>query len=44
VDGGTEVVMHTTFASPEEMLKTIDMGVEPGLTMALGNLAELLAS
>lgn len=43
VAAGTEVVMHTTFANPEEMQKTIDMGVEPGLTAALQNLAELLA-
>ncbi len=43
VEGGTEVVMHTTFATPEEMQKTIDMGVEEGLTMALKNLAALLA-
>ncbi len=39
---GTEVVMHTTFASPEEMQKTIEMGVEPGLTVALQNLVGLL--
>ncbi len=44
IEGGTEVVMHTTFANPEELKKTIDMGVVPGLTAALQNLAELLAA
>jgi uncharacterized protein YndB with AHSA1/START domain len=42
IDSGTEVIMHTTFASPEEMQKTIDMGVAPGLTMALKQLHDHL--
>lgn len=42
--GGTKVVVTTTYATPLDLQKVIDMGMKEGFAMALQNLEELLAS
>ncbi|QVQ51529.1 SRPBCC domain-containing protein [Spiractinospora alimapuensis] len=41
-NGGTQMVIHTTFASAEDMDKLVKMGMEEGLTEAVGQIDELL--
>jgi len=41
--GGTTMTIRSTFASPEEMAKTLEMGVEEGMRQALGQTDALLA-
>lgn len=43
-NGGTRVTVVMTFASEEDLNKTIEMGFKEGFTAAHGNLDELLAA
>ena len=42
-DGGTRMLMLTTFPSVEAMEQLVSMGMEEGLTAALGQIEQLLA-
>lgn len=43
-DGGTQMAIETTFPSPEAMERIIAMGMEEGMTQALGQIDELLGA
>jgi uncharacterized protein YndB with AHSA1/START domain len=43
VDGGTRVVFVSTFESTEQLQQMLEMGMEQGLTLAMGQIDELLA-
>jgi uncharacterized protein YndB with AHSA1/START domain len=43
VDGGTRVTFVSTFASTEQLQQMLDMGMEQGLTLAMGQIDDLLA-
>ncbi len=42
-DGGTRMLMLSTFPSVEAMEQLVAMGMEDGLTAALGQIEQLLA-
>lgn len=42
-DGGTAMRIHTTFASPQAMEQLIQMGMEEGMALAIGQIDDLLA-
>ncbi|MEX0664671.1 MAG: SRPBCC domain-containing protein [Acidimicrobiia bacterium] len=41
-DGGTSMAVETTFPSPDAMEQIISMGMEEGMTLAIGQIDELL--
>lgn len=41
---GTRMTIVSTFASPEELDKLLDMGMRDGMTLALGQIDDVLAS
>ena len=41
-DGGTTMEIETTFPSPEAMEKLVEMGMEEGITLAIGQIDGLL--
>lgn len=43
-DGGTRVVFVTTFRSAEQLRQMLDMGMEEGLKLAMGQIDGLLAA
>ncbi|HEV7624355.1 MAG TPA: SRPBCC domain-containing protein [Amnibacterium sp.] len=43
VDGGTRVTFVTTFESAEQLQQMLEMGMEQGLTLAMGQIDDLLA-
>jgi uncharacterized protein YndB with AHSA1/START domain len=43
VDGGTRVTFVSTFGSAEQLQQMLDMGMEQGLTLAMGQIDDLLA-
>jgi uncharacterized protein YndB with AHSA1/START domain len=43
-DGGTRMVTTTTYASAEDLEKVLAMGMEEGLTAAIGQIDDLLAA
>ena len=43
VDNGTKVVFVSTFQSREQLQQMLDMGMEQGLTLAMGQIDALLA-
>jgi len=43
-DGGTRVVLVSTFRSTEQLQQMIDMGMEEGLKLAMGQIDGVLAS
>jgi uncharacterized protein YndB with AHSA1/START domain len=43
-DGGTRMVIETTFSSLEAMEQIMSMGVEEGMTMAIGQIDDLLSA
>jgi uncharacterized protein YndB with AHSA1/START domain len=42
--GGTTMTIHTSFPSLEAMQKLIDMGMEEGLRLAIGQIDDILAA
>ncbi|MEZ4924086.1 MAG: SRPBCC domain-containing protein [Crocinitomicaceae bacterium] len=42
IDQSTDLLMVTEFASEEDLKKVLEMGMEPGLTMALDQLESML--
>jgi PhnB protein len=43
-EGGTKIIVTTTYDTPEGLQTVIDMGMKEGFAMALQNLEELLTS